>query len=178
MPNWCSNNITIDGPVGTVTNIHYLITSSEDSLMALRPRPENIGDDWYSWSVQNWGTKWEMDPNYVELNDINDQVFISVQGDTAWSPPVELLRYISERFTDVKCHITFYEQGMDYVGAATCINGEVFESESSISGHLPGGEDFDWDSDDAYDIVYETIDKLLQHHEDVVNDQLTVKGTI
>lgn len=88
--------------------------------------------------------------------------------------PVELLRFISERFTDVICHITFYEEGMDFVGAVACVNGQVFESESSISDKLP--DDFDWDSENAQDVINENLDNLMQHHEYVVNDQLQLKA--
>lgn len=176
MPNWCSNHITIEGSVGAITNIQFIIEHNDDNLMAVRPRPEDIGDDWYSWSVKNWGTKWEMAVNSIESHVVNDdRMFLTIQGDTAWAPPVELLRFITERFTDVICHITYVEEGMDFCGAVTCVNGEVFESTGSISDNLPHDPH---DEGGNYDqqMVNDTIDKLLCEHEDVVGAQLTEAG--
>ena len=40
--------------------------------------------DWYNWSIHNWGTKWDACNSHIESDD-EDYIFITF--DTAWSPP-------------------------------------------------------------------------------------------
>jgi hypothetical protein len=45
--------------------------------------------DWYSWNIQNWGTKWDVDADLV-CWDTPKEVHFSF--DSAWSPPVEFFK--------------------------------------------------------------------------------------
>lgn len=173
MPNWCENYITLTSTnVESIDYIHSVVTSDDDyNLMGLRMPPEDATN---GWAVQHWGTKWSLDINSIELSEFFGEYQISISALSAWSPPLELLAYITERFTDVKATIEFHEQGMDFVGYAQCEDGKYYLSDGSISDELP--EDFDWDADDAYEIVNDTIDKLIYHHELVVMSQLQMKA--
>lgn len=176
MPNWCDNHITITSTnVESIDYIHSVVTSDDDlNLMGLRPRPDDVGDNWHGWSVQHWGTKWSLDIHMVELSEFFGEYQITIQAMSAWSPPLELLAYITERFTDVKADISFHEQGMDFVGFAHCEDGKYILSDGSISDNLP--DDFDWDADNAYEVVNDTIEQLLIDHETVVMGQLQMKA--
>lgn len=176
MPNWCDNHITITSTnVESIDYIHSVVTSDDDlNLMGLRPLPNDIGDNWHGWAVQHWGTKWSLDIHMVELSEFFGEFQITIQAMSAWSPPLELLAYITGRFTDVKADISFHEQGMDFVGFAHCEDGKYILSDGSISGNLP--DDFDWDADNAYEIVNDTIEQLLIDHETVVMGQLQLKA--
>jgi hypothetical protein len=53
--------------------------------------------DWYSWSVQKWGTKWNA--SRVEIDDSSIKYgFIEILFETAWDAPVPVLRRIVEMF--------------------------------------------------------------------------------
>ena len=53
--------------------------------------------DWYSWSVANWGTKWNACS--VEIDDTSIQHgYIEIAFNTAWSAPVPLLHAMVEMF--------------------------------------------------------------------------------
>lgn len=117
--------------------------------------------EWYSWCTDNWGTKWPMNVSNYELLSATE---ISVRGDTAWGPPTELLRKVSEIHPGVTIYNTFYEEGADFVGASIYRMGTEWESDGSISDNLPedwGGFEYDDDAD-AY---YTLLDALIDKHE-------------
>lgn len=231
MPNWCWNTITIEGDIGTLNNIDFIMRSDgyersggDDPKMGqpmrLVPMPEVLqgtrspaptGDfdadgkrmewvndpkneywtlesykeaqkehydllakarqaeaetgftDWYDWAVNNWGTKWSMEVVGYTYEPEAGAIYIS--GNTAWSPPTELLRRISDKFP-VTIHISYAEEGMDFIGASIMKMGQVWDSCDSFSDNLP--DDFDWENDDAYDIYQDVRDRLIDLHENIV----------
>jgi hypothetical protein len=88
MPNWCTNQLIVCGPVTWVDLFHEKITAKDgyDILNNLYPCPEDLtgfpsrhgtipdddpdkeqklaniakygSADWYDWCVEHWGTKW------------------------------------------------------------------------------------------------------------------------
>lgn len=48
-------------------------------------------DNWYDWSVKNWGTKWNTD----SVRKVSPQV---VEFDTAWATPEPLIKALSEKY--------------------------------------------------------------------------------
>ena len=122
--------------------------------------------DWYSWTDAEWGTKWSVDVFSYKHSDDS----ISVTGQTAWSPPFPLLQKISEKF-GVKISMTYCEPSMDFIGASAIIEGEIFDSCGSFSEHLP--EDFDFDSDDAWEIESDIRERIRSAHENHAWDLAT-----
>ena len=127
---------------------------------AERARAETGYADWYSWATANWGTKWTMGvSSYVCNADLGT---IHIDGQTAWAPPAELLRTISERWP-VTIRLAYVEHGMDFIGASVYEGGCEYDSSGSFSYHLP--ESFDWDNDEAWDIEQDLWERLIDHHE-------------
>lgn len=74
MPNYCDNYLTIDGNPDTRKKILELLKTDENcfDFEKVIPMPdyiyrgsvgkkekENYGENnWYDWSIKNWGTKW------------------------------------------------------------------------------------------------------------------------
>ena len=146
MPNWCLNTITIKGEKETLQLLKdnnfsfdfirpqpdWANTPNEDGELPIEkkhpewtelvfPKSQKTDDRWYEWRLENWGTKWEMDVSTVEL--MNDGTLV-VTGDTAWSPPLEVLRYATERFPDLEINIKFEESGCDFYGGTDFSQGE------------------------------------------------------
>ena len=77
--------------------------------------------DWYEWSVNNWGTKWDISSDDSEPTKQDDNS-IMLSFNTAWSPPVGFY----EKMTELGFEVTaFYlEEGMGFVGKYTSEDGD------------------------------------------------------
>ena len=107
---------------------------------------------WYSWKVENWGTKW----NSSECKKISDTVFDFV---TAWSGVPKLIEKMSCEFPDVKIS---YEYSDEYTGCncgvGIYLNGEVEFSRLENS------------SNEAYELAFKLRpDRKDDYH--IVNDK-------
>ena len=128
MPNWCNNSITITGPKDKITSLYNEAirdTKGEDVglLNAMMPMPQELegttspsedGVDWYSWRVNNWGTKWEVSSEGLELSE--DGTEITGWFDSAWAPPIGAFEHYCEQNTDVELVCYYEEPGMDFAG--------------------------------------------------------------
>ena len=117
MPNWCSNDMTITGEEAQLAQLAELLKADIETMMErLVPKPEGLTDgEWYSWCLNNWGTKWDMcevvagfEPDMIELN-----------YETAWAPNVAFWETISARFPELDMTHYYREVGMGFTGVAT-----------------------------------------------------------
>lgn len=78
--------------------------------------------NWYNWSIDNWGTKWDASETYVEDGEISFE--------TAWSTPYPVIKKLSEIFPDLTLKLRFADESIgDNCGEYHLKNGEViFES--------------------------------------------------
>ena len=133
MPNWCNNTITLTGPKEKITAIYAKAKKDDALLQQLKPMPEALDgttspapkegkvqplvdgfDNWYDWRVQNWGTKWDVDMEGLELSD--DGSTITGWFDSAWSPPIHAYEYFLTDNEDCSINSYYYEGGMDFAG--------------------------------------------------------------
>ena len=85
MPDWCNNSIKIDGDEQTLKEIvSHLLDGNflnycnpipaelKDTVANFTPNEQLIKkygySDWYSWCVDNWGTKWDINVNQIECS--------------------------------------------------------------------------------------------------------------
>lgn len=78
--------------------------------------------DWYSWSIANWGTKWNA-YDIVKNND-NEIVF-----DTAWSTPFPVLEKLAQKFPELTIIVHFADEDIgsncgSYAFIGGILNGE------------------------------------------------------
>jgi hypothetical protein len=99
---------------------------------SIKPTPKHLIDEnnpmeqgWYQWRLANWGTKWSIDPDGLVRNTSENQVCYSF--DTAWGPPLEMIRYLSEIFPDLEFQITYFEQGNCFAGQLVLHQSENLE---------------------------------------------------
>jgi hypothetical protein len=111
MPNWCYNTATLHHDDKARIDAFEAELSKEDSqpLNHLRPNP---ADEWdYGWSVDNWGTKWDVSIHDWEREDEN---CIVLHFDSAWSPPTTLYEFLETEGWSVRA--MYHEPGMGFAG--------------------------------------------------------------
>ena len=147
MPNWCSNKLVINaGSEAFVT--HY--TSLDENgqryfdFEKVLPTPPQLlnGDRWLSWRIAHWGTKWNTSANTTDANDEWREVFF----DTAWSPPIEILRLISEERPSIQFELHYFELGGYFAGNVQ-FDGEDF-LQTELDPIQTAYEQFGWDFSD------------------------------
>lgn len=132
MPNWCQNSVTFYHE--SEQELDRLVKAYNDNRLFSEfvPTPEELKEtgspntvnrdamiekygypDWYSWNVENWGTKWEVD-SVDEVTREPGQKEVTVYFDSAWSPPLRFYNNMEELGWTVKAY--YYEPGMSFCG--------------------------------------------------------------
>lgn len=79
--------------------------------------------NWYDWSCDNWGTKWNA-CGYSEGIDYSDNDYL--EFDTAWSAPVPVLAKLSEMYPDIEFQHKWADEDFGQnVGDVTYKDGEI-----------------------------------------------------
>lgn len=81
----------------------------------------------HEWCVENWGTKWGFAK--VELEEERDDE-LKYTFDTAWSPPLPLVKKMGEMFPKLKLDLRYFEAGAGYNGLYSIENSQVVFDES------------------------------------------------
>ena len=89
--------------------------------------------DWYSWRVANWGTKWDTGAGdgFDYLTPDHARKPIHVGFITAWSPPIEAYKRLTDLGFDITAY--YFEDGMSYCGKWTKDNDEYYDIEETTS---------------------------------------------
>ena len=78
--------------------------------------PDGKNDDrWYHWNITNWGTKWDITADSVDMEHIDSEI-LELEFDTAWSPPEEICFRLREMFEKVNISWFYDEPGMECAG--------------------------------------------------------------
>lgn len=121
MPNHCNNQLTLESGEN-IENVlsPYLIESGQNDgyftldFQSIIPMPKELleeeGEGWYSWRLDNWGTKWEGYDGRFNCDDFSSFIF-----DTAWSPPLPIIKRLAE-LTGQTFILEYIEYGMFYCG--------------------------------------------------------------
>ena len=138
MPNHCSNRIEISGEPKDVKIVKKFLKSEERifDFNNIRPMPKELEDthsptrepdsfesrrlrklygvdNWYEWTKNKWGTKWNSYNNEIANED---DEFIVYTFDTSWSPPEPVIFALRNKFPDVGITAFFDEPGMEIAG--------------------------------------------------------------
>jgi len=138
---------TFSNPVFSFHNIYNHIedgvsnevyTSQSDHTVPLEEQLKFKTNDWYSWNVRNWGTKWDVavsndeeypDTELLEYKSEGEDNWVIYRFNTAWSPPMPAIEKLSKLVPN--CVVTLeYEEEQGWGGEAEFVNGEM-TSESS-----------------------------------------------
>ena len=116
MPNWCDNTLTLthEDP----TQIDRAIAAFQEGKLCqeFHPmQPQLLEDEsWYSWRVENWGTKWDVGGEHatIERFDKNNVYFAF---ESAWAPPIYFYQFLEEEL-GFTVDAMYYEPGMGFAG--------------------------------------------------------------
>lgn len=156
MPNWCMNQLILTGPKDVI----FEIAESKLSLDKLFPCPQELKDttapavyndkeravankekfgfsDWYDWQISNWGTKWDIGPlEEIDPDQVGDNLYeINVGFDSAWSPPVEAMSKLYDKYGSRGLNIwmEYFEPGCAFLGTVTTTGGQFIDEYREFS---------------------------------------------
>ena len=119
MPNWCMNKLTVEHTDVSMVDRFEKAYNLGKVCNEFLPLPE--GEDWYSWQINNWGTKWdvgadmgtEKEERYgLKATRVGNQINCSF--DSAWAPPLGLYNKLIELGYNVRA--SYWEPGMAFCG--------------------------------------------------------------
>lgn len=83
---------------------------------------EHGASTWYGWSLKNWGTKWNNDPE----TPVVDEETGSLHFDTAWSMPEPIFMELSRQYPELTFDVSWADEDIGYnVGNREFRNGEI-----------------------------------------------------
>ena len=189
MPNWCENEVEITfeskaeydkfiTQAGVEENTSpYLDYDNEKNgygfFDRFVPTPSEmlIGEGWWWWRIDNWGTKWNPEFHMFETDD--DALKITLGMSTAWSSPKEFFTTFTTLFPSAKVQLNYLEEGMGFCGRAylsegTCneayINDIPTEMYVKAGATLNSEGNIDWDEEQSY-CLWEIINDEDQFNE-------------
>ena len=157
MPNWCSSRLTVTNSTPKLEEFlkeHGL--SFEAIVKPDRPEVDEDGSGTINAQVHAWGTKWDLNKDEALESGTSLLENGSCNFNTAWSPPSEAIRALSE-LTGASFLLAYYELGCWFWGLE-------YISEGFISPELDGDETkeqlkeflmehFGYDEDDANETI-------------------------
>jgi len=160
MPNWCNNNVELSHPDKAMVERAKKAFDDGRLLEEFIPLPAELKDttaparetdealmekygasDWYSWCINNWGTKWDISPYGSDIDQYG-----TLQGsfDSPWGPPIQAYEKLEEMGFQVRAY--YYEPGMGFAG--------VYD----------GGDDYyefsGMTADEVQDMIPEALDEM------------------
>ena len=157
MPNWCENELVVKGKREEVDAFIKKAKGRNGALDMNKfiPYPteykkmdkvakeyekahpndwENIPKDGYNqggyeWCNENWGTKW----NFCEVGMSKPDDYkngnrrVEYAFETAWSPPMPVIKAMSKKFPNLSFTLKYYEGGMAFSGRVVFLGGEKIE---------------------------------------------------
>ena len=141
MPNWCSNNLTLEHDDPAMIKRAYDALERGEFLQEFIPVPQDLKDtvagsmsedqreaheaqqkrnvekygyaNWYDYCVAEWGTKWDVGSDGCQ--DIHPEGrMLHTSFDSAWSPPVNAYEKLEQ--LGFRVNALFYEGGMAFAG--------------------------------------------------------------
>jgi hypothetical protein len=73
-------------------------------------------DNWYDWHCNNWGTKWDVDVQDNGYDSSEDEEYINLSFDSAWSPPTEWLKKVAKDYPSLEFLLEYEEGGCAFKG--------------------------------------------------------------
>jgi hypothetical protein len=109
------NNLTAESMQTAMTSFHEEVA---------------VGQDWYTWNIREWGTKWEISEAHAEQTT-NQLIY---QFSSAWSPPEQALRKLAAQYPKLVFTLRCLDEGDCFASEIHWRNGKLeFETELDIN---------------------------------------------
>ncbi len=159
MPNWCECDLSVSVPWGQELTEEdrkkakaelkrfkdFPVTENEiDGKKEINildtnkfiPYPEELGSGRYEWCCKNWGTKWGICNPQIFEEGVED---LKYEFECAWSPPLPVIKKMSELFPLLEFELRYFERGVGFKGLYRCEAGEVTEDKGGAYSGDRGG---------------------------------------
>lgn len=141
MPNYCVNQLRIDGNAKDIKALLELVKGKDEDgedlvfdFEKILPTPLQLlqhsapqdnkrlakkfsklygAPDWYEWRIKNWSTKWNLTD---EAQFDWGKKWISGCFDTAWSPPRKIIKALAHKFPRLSFLLSYCEPGEGFAG--------------------------------------------------------------
>ncbi len=91
-----------------------VMTKTSYGMSSRFPSTGHQDDRWYDWRVQNWDTKW--DAYDVQVDGGFDDDELTIEFNTAWSPPEAICHALREQYPDASISWFYDEPGCQIAG--------------------------------------------------------------
>lgn len=110
MPNWVRNKVLISGTKKDVDDLlkRCKTDRNEFSFEGIVPMPNEV-DDWYTWCINKWGTKWDSQDADVWRMDKENA---SIVFETAWSAPIPVYEAIHKRYPNMCIDVEYADEDL------------------------------------------------------------------
>ena len=96
-------------------------------------------DNWYDWSIEHWGTKWDA---YDCQGSPQEGTLVFF---TAWNPPDEIIKALCKKYPNSDLDWFYEEEGMQFAGHCYAgENGEVINKECAVSNYEAEEDDMEF----------------------------------
>jgi hypothetical protein len=112
MPNWCENNLILSHKDPEQIERVVKAFNENNLLSEFHPMPKDTAD-WWQWSIDNWGTKWEIGISRGTIERLSP-TRVSMSFLSAWSPPVNWYDRMVE--LGFKVRADYKEYGIGFQG--------------------------------------------------------------
>lgn len=151
MPNWCSNEVMIEGDAeqlldfgkvaGLLTKKGKIKCKPEFNFSAVYPcdnqevleaeaefqktnnRENQISTELFYWKETQWGTKWSVGEEVFNVSLKNNT--LTMDFNTAWSPPEGVFNHIVSRWPKLMVYAKYEEPGNKLSGCEMYYGDEV-----------------------------------------------------
>jgi len=141
MPNHTDNRVTLYHKDSQQIDMIYNIMNTDDTPLcqtlipmdeALLDNDAHADDGWYTWRLQNWGTKWDVYETHCTRIDANT---LQLYFYTAWSPPMP----IYDKLVDMGFEVTarYLDEGWGYIGEYVSGDDWCTDDVESVAEHYP-----------------------------------------
>ena len=199
MPNWCNNTVEINHEDPAKMKALVEAINEGKFCNFARPVPEalqivagRVGDDtdpeqiklheqtqhnlstygyatWYDFCVNEWGTKWDVDPyDTVTYDPEKDKNGITFGFDSAWSPPTGVYEFLMDQGYTVRAY--YYEPGMAFAGIYDENGDDCYNLESMSSAEV--AEEIPSELDEMFGIS-ETIAEYEDEYDETPHEFAT-----
>jgi hypothetical protein len=139
MPNYVTN--VLQAPAHVIQSLAG--AANEIDFNTVIPMPPSIyrgplrgkeaesygSNNWYRWSIENWGTKWN-----VAKADV-DQGAGTARFKTAWANPMPVYIALSKKFPENTIHVDYADENLGYnTGYFTLLNGAIVTESDFVGG--------------------------------------------